>query len=171
MGTQTKKRRESSMHIDYIPLLTDSYNSLGYQPYRWVVHKESPPWQPLFKSLSACRLGLIASGGVYVTGQKAFHYKDDDSYRVIPTTIDTTKLRVTHFGYDLTHAREDINSVFPLDTLRRLTEEGVIGELADHAFTFMGGIYSVRRVRKNLAPALVKHLLQEKIDAVLLVPA
>ncbi len=159
------------MHIEYIPLLTGTYNTLGYRPYNWVVHKQLPPWNPLPKPLSSCRLGLIASGGIYITGQKAFHYKDDTSYRVIPMDMDVTKLRATHFGYDLTHAREDINSVFPLDTLRRLTDEGAIGDLADHAFTFMGGIYSSRRVRENLAPTLVKNVLKEKIDALLLVPA
>jgi glycine/betaine/sarcosine/D-proline reductase family selenoprotein B len=158
------------MHINYIPLLTDIYSSLGYPKYRWVVHTDPPPWQPICKPLSKCRLGLIASGGIYSAGQKAFHYKDDESYRIIPTTVNTKQLRATHFGYDLTHARRDINSVFPLDTLRCLVKEGVIGEMADHAFTFMGGIYSTRKVQENLAPALVERLRQEEVDAVLFVP-
>jgi D-proline reductase (dithiol) PrdB len=60
--------------------------------------------------------------------------------------------------------------VFPIDTLRRLVEEGVIGELAAHAFTFMGGIYSARRVRQELAPRLTERLLAEQVDAVVFVP-
>ncbi|MBU2552531.1 MAG: glycine/betaine/sarcosine/D-proline family reductase selenoprotein B [Proteobacteria bacterium] len=158
------------MHIEYIRNLTELYQSLGYTPYRWVVNENEPAWSPLSKPLSQCRLGLVASGGIYVTGQEAFHYKDDDSFRVVPTTVDTRDLRATHFAYDLTHARRDINAVFPLDTLRGLVREKVVGSLADHAFTFMGGIYSTRRVTGKLAPALTEHLLAEQVDALLLVP-
>jgi D-proline reductase (dithiol) PrdB len=60
--------------------------------------------------------------------------------------------------------------VFPIDTLRWLVREGLIGALADHAYTFMGGIYSSRRVREELAPQLTARLLAEKVDVALLVP-
>ena len=53
---------------------------------------------------------------------------------------------------------------------RRLEEEGVIGELADRAFTFMGGIYSTRKVRETLAPQLTEQLKAERVDVALLVP-
>jgi D-proline reductase (dithiol) PrdB len=46
----------------------------------------------------------------------------------------------------------------------------VIGALAAHAYTFMGGIYSTRRVREELAPQLLERLLAEHVDAVLFVP-
>jgi D-proline reductase (dithiol) PrdB len=112
----------------------------------------------------------VASGGIYVTGQVAFHYKDDTSWRMIPTDVKTADLRATHFAYDLTAARQDPNVVFPIDTLRGLVREGVIGALAAHAYTFMGGIYSTRRVREELAPQLLERLLAEHVDAVLFVP-
>jgi D-proline reductase (dithiol) PrdB len=156
--------------VDYIARITEKYASLGYPTYNWVVSETPPPWQPLRKPLSECRLGLIASGGIYITGQVAFHYKDDVSFRVIPEDVNTADLRATHFAYDLTDAREDINVVFPIDTLRRLEQEGHIGELAAHAYTFMGGIYSARRVREELAPRFSERLLQENVEALLLVP-
>jgi D-proline reductase (dithiol) PrdB len=46
----------------------------------------------------------------------------------------------------------------------------VIGELSEHAYTFMGGIYSARRVREELAPQLTERLLADQVDAALLVP-
>jgi D-proline reductase (dithiol) PrdB len=52
-----------------------------------------------------------------------------------------------------------------------LVQEGFIGALADYAYTFMGGIYSARRVREELAPRLVEQLLAERVDAALFVPA
>jgi D-proline reductase (dithiol) PrdB len=158
------------MSIDYINTLTTLYGSLGYRPYQWIENPDPPPFVPLKKPLSEIRLGLIASGGIYVTGQTAFHYKDDASFRIIPKDVKTGDLRVTHFAYDLTDARKDPNVVFPIDTLRNLVEEGFIGELADHLFTFMGGIYSARKVRDELVPPLTQRLMNEKVDAVLLVP-
>ncbi len=156
--------------VEYIKRITDNYSKLGYKPYKWVRNEDTPPWQPLRKPLSECRLGLIASGGLYVKGQVAFHFQDDLSFRAIPTDVKTTDLRTAHFAYDQTDARKDANVVFPIDTLRRLVKEGVIGGLAEHAYTFMGGIYSSRQVRDELAPQLTERLLADKVDVALLVP-
>jgi D-proline reductase (dithiol) PrdB len=84
--------------------------------------------------------------------------------------VDPTDLRTSHFAYDQTDARSDINVVFPIDTLRGLVREGIIGELAPYMLTFMGGIYSARRVRDEIAPRMTEALLAEQVDALLLVP-
>jgi len=157
--------------VHYIKRIEEKYANLGYGAYQWVVNEDPPPWQPLLKPLAEARLGLVATGGIYVTGQVAFHYKDDTAFRAIPTDVDTADLRATHFAYDFTDARRDPNVVFPLDTLRGLAREGFIGSLTEHAYTFMGGIYSARRVREALAPRLVERLLAEQVDAALFVPA
>ncbi|WP_419840945.1 glycine/sarcosine/betaine reductase selenoprotein B family protein [Candidatus Poriferisodalis sp.] len=156
--------------VDYIPRITAQYVGLGYGEYRWVHSEIPPPWAPLAKPMSQCRLGLIATGGVYAAGQTAFHYRDDTTYRAIPTDVDTAQLRATHFAYDLTDARADINCVFPIDALRALRDSGEIGELGPNAYTLMGGIYSTRRVREELIPELAKRCLADELDAVLLVP-
>jgi len=159
-----------SQTVEYITRITDNYAKLGYKPYQWVVNSDTPPWTPLRKPLSQCRLGLVASGGIYATGQVAFHFKDDVSFRAIPTTVRTSDLRTAHFAYDQTDARNDPNVVFPIDTLRRLVKEGVVGSLAENFFTFMGGVYSSRRVAEELAPRITESLLAEKVDVALLVP-
>lgn len=156
--------------VDYIEVTRRTYDGLGYPPYQWVHSDDPPPWAPLDKPLSQCRVGLIASGGIYRQGQIAFHFRDDASYRVIGRDVPTEELRATHFAYDLRDARSDINVVFPIDALRALVDEGFIGGLADEAYTFMGGIYSARRVREQLAPAFVQRMIDQKVDVVLLVP-
>jgi len=156
--------------VQYIPRIRQQYSRLGYKPYEWVSNPQPPPWQPVRKPLAHSRLALIASGGIYVAGQVAFHHKDDTSFRAIPNTVRTADLRVTHFAYDKTDARSDPNVVFPIDTLRALVGEGFVGELADHAYTFMGGIYSARRVRDELAPRITQRVLEERADLALLVP-
>lgn len=156
--------------VDYIARTREQYAALGYPPYHWVENPEPPPFARLPKPLAESRIGLVASGGVYVHGQIAFHYRDDLSARQIPKATPATDLRVTHFAYDLTDARRDPGVVFPLEALKTCTEQGYIGEVADNAYAFMGGIYSSRKVRDQLAPLLADALQEEAVDAVLLVP-
>ena len=58
----------------------------------------------------------------------------------------------------------------PLDRLREFVAAGKIGSLAPRAYTFMGGIYSSRKVRARLAPAIRERLQQDEVDLALLVP-
>jgi D-proline reductase (dithiol) PrdB len=156
--------------IAYLERIAGQYRGLGHGEYRWV-HAESPPeMTTVDKPLSECRVGLIATGGVYCRGQTAFGHRDDTSYRAIPSSVDRADLRATHFAYDLADARTDIDVVFPISALRRLEEDETIKELAPHLFTCMGGIYSQRRVREELGPALVERCRVDEIDVVLLVP-
>ena len=156
--------------VDYIPRITAQYSGLGYGEYQWLESQNAPAWTPLTKPLSDSKVGLICTGGIYAAGQTAFHFKDDTTYRTIPTDVDVEDLRATHFAYDLTDARKDINVVFPVEQLRTMVDEGVIDSIAPDAYTLMGGIYSTRRVREELIPALVDRVLADEVDVVLLVP-
>lgn len=156
--------------VDYIPRITAQYSGLGYGEYQWLESQNAPAWTPLTKPLSDSKVGLICTGGIYAAGQTAFHFKDDTTYRAIPTDVDVEDLRATHFAYDLTDARKDINVVFPVEQLRTMVDEGVIDSIAPDAYTLMGGIYSTRRVREELIPALVDRVLADDVDVVLLVP-
>tara|TARA_A100000164_G_scaffold372401_1_gene401623 strand:+ start:684 stop:1190 length:507 start_codon:yes stop_codon:yes gene_type:complete len=156
--------------VDYIPRITAQYSGLGYGEYQWLESQNAPAWTPLNKPLSDSKVGLICTGGIYAAGQTAFHFKDDTTYRAISTDVDVEDLRATHFAYDLTDARKDINVVFPVEQLRTMVDEGVIDSIAPDAYTLMGGIYSTRRVREELIPALVDRVLADEVDVVLLVP-
>lgn len=155
---------------DYIGETRRLYDSLGYDSYRWAERPEAPPWAPITKPLEECRVTLIGSGGIYRKGQIAFHTKDDTSIRVIATDTPVAELRTAHFAYDQTDARNDPNCVFPLDRLRELAADGVIGGLTDEAYGFMGGIYSTRRVEAETAKLLLDRCLAQEPDLVLLVP-
>jgi D-proline reductase (dithiol) PrdB len=156
--------------VDYLARTRARYDALGYPQYRWVENAGAPPFTPITKPLNRSRLGSIGSGGIYRAGQKAYHFKDDTSYRTIPISTPVDQLRITHFAYDLSDARTDPNIVFPLAPLREMAVDGEIGELAPEAFSFVGGIYSARRCRDELAPKLVHELLRQECDLALLVP-
>lgn len=170
MGAAVSMTNTRQPPVRYIDRTKAQYEALGYGSYNWAHNPDSPPMARLTKPLSELRLGMVATGGIYAEGQTAFTFKDDLTYRAIPSDIAAGQLRATHFAYDLTDAHDDINVVFPIDAVRAMVTAEEIGELAPNLFTCMGGIYSQRRVNEELAPALVERCRMDAIDAVLLVP-
>jgi D-proline reductase (dithiol) PrdB len=167
---QPERRPENT--VSYMERTRELYSS---QPaYRWASFDpkhEPPPWTPIAKPLSSLRVALIASGGVHHKEQEPFHFRNDTSQREIPLASDTSDLRVSHFGYDIKDAQIDPGCVLPLRALRELEVEGVIGSLVDPALSFMGGIYSTRLVREEVAPRFLDFVLRQKADLAYLVPA
>ncbi len=155
------------MPVEYIPRTRELYSD--FTPYRWVVN-EDIPFTPLRKPISDCKVALMSSGGILYRDQPRFH-REDASYRRIPKNARRDELDVWHFGYPTNDAKADPNCVFPLERMREFEAEGVIRELSDPAFSFMGGIYSARKVRDVLAPQIVDELKAAHVDAFYLVPA
>lgn len=156
--------------VDYIEVTRDSYALLGYDAYRWAHNSDAPAFVHPGKPLSESRVVLLASGGVYRIGDIGFTHKDDLTHREIASDTPVDELRITHFAYDQTDARKDPNVVFPLAALRTLAARGEIGSVAEVALTFMGGIYSQRRLGEILVPALVDRVRELEADVALLVP-
>ncbi len=104
------------------------------------------------KPLSESRLALVTTGGVHLPEDARFDIDDpagDLSYREIP--VDAEKLTWTHAYYRPEEA-SDLDSVFPLWTLRNLVAEGVVGELNRRHFSFMGAIHDTARSSRRPPP-------------------
>ncbi len=157
--------------IEYMRMTRELYESHGYQAYGWLHADSPPPFTRLNKPLSACRIGMVSTSGAYVVGQKAYHYRDDTSIRAIPKSTHVENIHFSHITENyLPDPRRDPNCVFPIDALRSLEAEGFIGEVAEELFSCMGGVYSQRRVREEMIPALAESFARQNLDAVLLVP-
>jgi D-proline reductase (dithiol) PrdB len=144
------------------------------EPFRWVAHdrdREPPPWTPIPRPLEELRIALIGSGGVHRDDQEPFHFRNDTSHREIALETPAARLRVSHFGYDVRDAARDPGCVFPLRALRELAADGVVSSAQSPALSFMGGIYSARRVREELAPRFRDFVLRQAADLAYLVPA
>jgi len=150
--------------------ITERYKAIGYAPYRWYQADEAPAWAPTAKPLSQSRVGMLSTSGAYAVGQVAYHYKDDTSIRSIPSQTPKRDLRFSHVTENyLVDARQDADCILPLTAMRALEAEGFIGSLADEVFSCMGGVYSQRRVREEIAPALLAGFREQKVDCALLV--
>jgi D-proline reductase (dithiol) PrdB len=157
------------MPVAYIERTRELYSD--FKPYRWVDNSSQPiPFTPLTKPLSECRIALISSGGMMYRDQPRFH-REDASYRRIPKNARREDLSVWHFGYPTRDAELDPNCVLPLEPMRELEAAREIGELVDPVFSFMGGVYSARKIRDELAPQILDELKRAHADAFFLVPA
>jgi D-proline reductase (dithiol) PrdB len=91
-------------------------------------------------------------------------------YRVIPGEIEAKDLVMTHIStnFDRIGFQQDWNVVFPLDRLRELATEGIIGSMADYHYSFMGATdpAEMEPAARNLATLLKG----DRVDAALLVP-
>ena len=159
------------MHVEYMKAIAERYGRLGYKPYQWYEADDAPPFVPLAKPLSECRIGVLSTSGAYVMGQVAYYYKDDTSTRTIPKNTPKDRIHFSHITENyLENPRRDPACMMPTEALVRLEAEGVVGEVAEEIFSCMGGIYSQRRVREELAPALLDAWRAQNVDAVFLIP-
>jgi len=130
-----------------------------------------PPFVRPTKSLDRCRLALVTTGGVHLPGDTRFDIDDpsgDCSYRKIPVHAETLTWTHAYFRPD---EGTDLDSVFPLWTLRGLVEEGVVGELAPRHFSFMGAIHDPGPLIRESAPEVAGKLADDGVDVALLTPS
>jgi D-proline reductase (dithiol) PrdB len=123
------------------------------------------------KPLKESRLALVTTGGVHLPEQPRFDIDDpagDCSYREIPTS--PKGLTWTH-AYYRPDEGSDLDAVFPIQTLRGLVEDGVVGELSGRHFSFMGAIHDPTPLLENTAPAVAGKLVEDHVDIVLLTPS
>ncbi|MCS6925389.1 MAG: glycine/betaine/sarcosine/D-proline family reductase selenoprotein B [Candidatus Binatia bacterium] len=148
---------------------------------RWVARQQledygPPPWTPLAKPVSRCRVALVTTAGVHRRDDAPFDMADKDgdaTYRVIPHDAAPETLCITHDYYDHRDADKDLNIVLPRDRLQELAQEHVIGEVAPFHYSFMGHIDGrhLPRLLADTAPAVARRLQREQVDAVVLTPA
>jgi len=125
------------------------------------------PEKPLYE----CRLTLVTTGGVHLPEQPRFDIDDplgDCSYREIPGGA--AHLTWTH-AYYRPGEDTDLDSVFPLWTMRGLVDEGLVGELNHRHFSFMGAIHDPGPLVRRTAPEVAGKLADDRVDVALLTPS
>lgn len=142
--------------------------------YRW--RKIDPvPWTPLTKPLGQCRLALVSSAGFVLPGQAPFDQSvrgGDYSFREIPSDTAVRQLTESQRSESFDHAgiRRDPNLALPIDRLRELAGRGRIGSVNRRHLSFMGSITAPGRLVQQTTPAAARLLLEDGVDATLLVP-
>jgi glycine reductase len=118
-------------------------------------------------------LALVTTGGIVPRGNPD-HLPVGNSTRWGAYSIeglgrlDAERFQSIHRGYDTARANEDPNRVLPLDGLRALQEQGLLGALHPRYYVTSGqGTYVTEAVR--MANEIADGLEEDRVHAVLLV--
>jgi D-proline reductase (dithiol) PrdB len=151
---------------------------LTYRIYMAAYRYRQFDWRPgavLAKPLAESRIAIVTTAALHRPDQPAFDASvkgGDWSYRELPLDVDLASLRVAHKSdaFDHTGVETDKNLALPLDRLRELAAERMIGEPAPRHFSFMGSIPAPGRLVDQTAPEVAAKLRDDRVDAVLLTP-
>ncbi|SFE47580.1 glycine reductase [Peptostreptococcus sp. D1] len=127
---------------------------------------------PAIKDLSKCTIALCTSGGIVPKGNpdriessNATKYGEYDITGVNDLTEEGWE--TAHGGYDPSYANTDSDRVLPVDVLRDLEKEGVIGKLHNKFYTTVGNGTAVAS-SKAFAAEYAQKLIADGVDAVIM---
>ena len=128
--------------------------------------------QPAIKDLSKATIALCTSGGIvpkgnpdHIESSNASHYGEYDITGVMDLTEATYE--TAHGGYDPVYANEDSDRVLPVDVLREMEANGVIGKLHNKFYTTTGNGTAVLS-SKAFADEYAQKLIADGVDAVIM---
>ena len=160
--------------IRYMDRIREYYQTLGYgKPYEWA-HYVDAPFAKLEKPLGESRIGLVTTAAPYQPeagdqGPWSAYNAKAKFYEVYSgDTSEDHDLRISHIGIDRKHtSQEDSGTWFPLPMLRRMANEGRIGEVAPR----FHGAPTNRSHRTTIevdAAEIVSRVQEDQADAVIL---
>lgn len=132
------------------------------------------PLARLRKPLSECRVTFISTSGVQPRGTLPFdtvHPVGDYSFRRVPSSSRVDELEIHQLKYPTAGADRDLNVIFPIERLRELAAQGVVGGLTENFYTFIGYNMDPERLERTLAEDIAAAVSDEGADIALAAPA
>jgi D-proline reductase (dithiol) PrdB len=137
------------------------------------------PWTPPAGPLAAARVALLTTAGLFMKGDRPFDLErerreplwGDPSWRRLRADATAENTDVAHLHIKTDYIRRDLNVALPLDRLRELVADGVVGSVADSHYSVMG--YqgeNPARIAKASGEEIVASLRGERVDLLLLAP-
>lgn len=127
---------------------------------------------PAVKDLAHTKVAIVTSGGVVPQGNPdRIESSSATKYGIYDITgmnsLSANDFMTVHGGYDRAFVTKNPNLVVPLDVMRDLEKEGVIGELANYFVTTTGTGTSVGNA-KGFGEDFSKKLVSDGVGAVIL---
>jgi D-proline reductase (dithiol) PrdB len=119
--------------------------------------------------LAQRRVTIVSSAALIRRGDKPFPFGSAE-WRFLPASMPAGDILTSHvsINFDRAGFQRDLNVVSPIDRLRELAAEGVIGGVAETHFTVMGSTDPAGMT--TTADQIGGQLRQERVDAILLSP-
>lgn len=122
------------------------------------------------KPLASAKVALITTSGIHRRSDAPFK-PGIPEYRLLPKDVDFGDLVMSHLSvnFDRTAYQEDPNVMMPLERLHELQADGVVGEVADWHYSFMGAIPSPLLLEES-GTEVGELLRRDGVDAAVLIP-
>ena len=143
-------------------------------PGSMITSPDNVPLARLAKPLAKSRLTFVSTSGVQPKGTLPFdvvHPVGDYSFRRVPSTAEPVDLEIHQLKYPTVGANRDLNVIFPIERLRELAGEGVIGGLTPHFYSFIGYNMDPELLERTLAEEIAEAVVADGAEAALLAPA
>jgi D-proline reductase (dithiol) PrdB len=137
------------------------------------------PWTPLRVPLSQAKVALLSTAGISMRGDTPFDMeferknpmRGDSSHRRLRADATAADVEANHLHIDTGYIGRDLNVALPLDRLRELADEGVIGPVADTHYSTMGYQGNdTSTLEQETAPAIAAEMKSEEVDLAILAP-
>lgn len=152
-----------------IDMLLAKHEGKAYHTEVIMPNHEEIPIPVLKKPLSECRIGLVTDGGLVPLGNpdnqvptnsrayKRYSIKDMDA-------LNAKDWEVSHQGYNNAFVLQDPNRLVPVDALRKLADEGIIGSVDDVIYSTAGVMTPMEKC-KEFGEGIAKELIADRCDA------
>jgi len=168
-----------AVQIDYdipsakrgIDMLLAKFSGKPFKTEVVMPNHEQIPVPVLSKPLSECKIALVTDGGLVPKGNpdhqvptnskayKKYSFKDMER-------LDAADWEVSHQGYNNAFVLQDPNRLVPVDAMRKLVIEGVIGSLND-SFYSTAGVMTPMEKCKEFGEGIAANLVADGVDAVI----
>ncbi len=142
--------------------------------FQFVDNREKEiPFTPFSKDLSRAKIALISSAGLYLKGDKPFDIEainGDTSFRIIPRDTTISQMNIAHTHYNHKYVRADVNTALPLELLKKLEENDIIGALAETNYSISGYILEMDELINYTSVKIEERLKKEAVDGIILAP-
>jgi D-proline reductase (dithiol) PrdB len=137
------------------------------------------PWAAVAKPLAESKVALLSTSGLSMQGDAPFDMeferkrptRGDGSWRALRADATGDTIEANHLHIDTGYVRRDINVALPLDRLRELVAEGVVGAMAETHYSTMGYQGNDTSEQEQVsAPAIAAQMKSEEVDLALLAP-
>jgi glycine reductase len=131
------------------------------------------PAHPIRKDLSSCEIALISDGGLVPKGNPDglrsrgnIFWATYEIEKFLPEKYLSADYEIAHSGYFPVHVLENPNRLVPVDVLRDLEKEGIIGKL--HPFFYStSGNATIQARCKEIGDEMAEQLKKKRINGVI----
>lgn len=155
-----------------LPLIRAHEYGQAFKTYPFPAFDRTP-WAALTAPPAGARVGVVTTAGVYQPGvDLPFADTEEGDPRIVdlPSHVELRRLDVAHSHIPQALARADMNVVLPLDHLRDLVREGIVGSLAPRAWSVVGYRTRAHDVAEETATAIAAAMAEDGVTLALVVP-